>query len=381
MMRTVNMAECSDNEPILLWISRHPGPWLVLVWAPALLAAPVIDTGFAGAWLRIALLAAVGAAFAAAARAAFLPGEGRRATAELWFILQLTLSSAYLVLERADYNFLLPLVAISAGVAVRRRWAMVVIGAVALGGGLLVVAFAGSSDTALSLAIATFLSGLGNFVVQYLVSLINELVETRGQLAASVVEEERLRFARDLHDLLGHTLSLIVVKAEAVRRLVPRDPLVAADHAADIETIGRNALAEVRQAVSGYRSQATLAAELETARVALLAREVDVRISAPEAEPAPDVDGTFAWVVREGVTNVLRHSNASECCIEVTWDRSAAHLVVRDNGNMSKHGDGNGLRGLRERLDSRGGVLSTSSGLDGYRLAASMPIHAAAGPR
>ncbi|WP_344349580.1 sensor histidine kinase [Catellatospora coxensis] len=205
----------------------------------------------------------------------------------------------------------------------------------------------------------TVMAGALIMVVRRMMRLIRELSATREELARAAVEGERLRFARDLHDLLGHSLSLIVVKAEVVRRTAGRDASAAAREAAEIEQIGRTALAEVRQAVSGYRARA-FAAELATAGAALTDAGIEptVRTTA-EALPAA-VDDAFAWAVREAATNVIRHSGAGSCVIALSrtdhWQ-----LEVRDDGRgiPADATPGNGLRGLAERLALVGGSLST----------------------
>jgi len=197
------------------------------------------------------------------------------------------------------------------------------------------------------------------------------------------VAQERLRFSRDLHDLLGHSLSLMVVKAEVARRLGPADGAASAREAADIETIGRRALAEVREAVTGYRER-LLATELTGARSAL----ADAGIRAVVREPGPPlpgaVDDAFAWAVREGVTNVIRHSGAHECVIDVRRDECAAILTIVDNGATvaDQHPTrGNGLRGLSERLDLLGGTLRAGPDpAGGFRLTATVPTPVAAEP-
>src|SRR5689334_8715671 len=190
-----------------------------------------------------------------------------------------------------------------------------------------------SAGSYLSVAISAALGSALVFVVRQMSRLIHELRSTRQQLAESAVAEERLRFARDLHDLLGHTLSLIVVKAEVARRLAERDPAAAAAQAADIEEVGRRALAEIREAVNGYR-EAGLTAELSRARAALAAAGVEafVRRTA-DSLPGP-ADALLAWVVREAVTNVVRHAGASECEIALhkDTDNDVVTLTVADDG-------------------------------------------------
>jgi two-component system, NarL family, sensor histidine kinase DesK len=225
----------------------------------------------------------------------------------------------------------------------------------------------------------TVMGSLLVFVVRQMSGLIRELRSTQKALADTAVAQERLRFSRDLHDLLGHTLSLMVVKAELARRLAPTDGAAAAREAGDIETIGRRALAEVREAVTGYRER-ILADELDGARTALIGAGIDV-IVRESGTPLPGpVDDVFAWAVREGTTNVIRHSGASRCTIEVRRDDDRATVEVIDNGTRSARSGppaadrGNGLRGLAERLDALGGSLRAENRADGgFRLTATAP--------
>jgi two-component system sensor histidine kinase DesK len=214
-------------------------------------------------------------------------------------------------------------------------------------------------------------------VVRQLFRVVAELKATRDALAVAAVADERLRFARDLHDLLGHTLSVIVVKAEAVRRLAERDPSAAAAQAADIEQVGRRALVEIREAVTGYRD-AGLNAELSRARSALAGAGVDLSVRRTAVSLPQEADSLLAWVVREAVTNVVRHSGARECEIALETSEGTVTLVVSDDGAGLTDGEapsGNGLRGLTERLSSAGGNLRTSSPTGGgFTLEARLPI-------
>ncbi|GAA4965001.1 sensor histidine kinase [Actinoplanes utahensis] len=222
-------------------------------------------------------------------------------------------------------------------------------------------------------ALITGLAGVSTIAFVRFVRLVEELRRTQRELARTTVERERLRFAKDLHDLLGHTLSLIVVKAEVARRVAPADPGRAAREAADIERIGRTALTEVREAVSGYRSH-SFARELENARAVLA--DIGVEVTAPETGPALGgvADDVFRWVLREAVTNVLRHSAASRCDIAVTADRGGATLTVRDDGVGRELSPGNGLRGLAERVEQAGGTLRCgASPTGGTELTAHLP--------
>jgi two-component system, NarL family, sensor histidine kinase DesK len=225
-----------------------------------------------------------------------------------------------------------------------------------------------------SLVLSALLAAALALVVRNMIRLIRELDRTRNELARAAVEQERVRFARDLHDLLGHTLSLIVVKAEVARRLAERDPAAAAREAAEIEQIGRQALAEVREAVTGYRARA-FAEELDNARSALgdAGIEATVRLPAGDGDLPPAVDQAFAWVVREAATNVIKHSGARTTRIMVE-NGSGWSLTVRDDGRGRVDGaaEGNGLRGLRERMALLGGTLAMSDA-GGFALCATVP--------
>src|SRR3954447_23010234 len=202
------------------------------------------------------------------------------------------------------------------------------------------------------------LAGLANAAFTALLDTVAELRRTRQELARAAVTEERERFSRDLHDLLGHTLSVMVVKAEAVRRLAARDPEAAAAHAADIELIGRRALVDVRQAVDAMRAP-TLAEELDGARRALDAAGIATTVD-ESVMPSAAADEVLAWVVREGATNVLRHSGASACRIALTDVGGRIALSIADDGvgapstPASRTG---GIEGLRDRVVSAGGAL------------------------
>jgi two-component system sensor histidine kinase DesK len=215
-------------------------------------------------------------------------------------------------------------------------------------------------------------------VVRNMIRLIRELDRTRNELARAAVAQERMRFARDLHDLLGHTLSLIVVKAEVARRLAERDPEAAAREAGEIEQIGRQALSEVREAVTGYRARA-FSEELDNACAALKDAGIDatVRLPGEGAELPPGVDQAFAWVVREAATNVIKHSGARTTRI-VVENGAGWSLTVHDNGRgrVGVLEEGNGLRGLRERIALLGGTLTVSEA-DGFALRAAVPCEEA----
>jgi len=276
------------------------------------------------------------------------------------------------------WYYLFPLLGIACGLTLYGKAARIATAAVPLGAALVVWAGGGTLESILGFSWGTFSAGLVVSVILHLHAIIGELNETRQRLAEAAVAQERLRFSRDLHDLLGHTLSVIVVKAEAVRRLTRRDPGQAERQAADIEAVGRQALSEVRQAVTGYRAGG-LADELARARDTLAAAGVRVRVRRTGPPPAAQAEALLGWVVREGVTNIIRHSGATEAEIDLT----GLTLTIRDNGSASPPaagsggggtGTGSGLRGLAERLAQAGGGIE--AGLrrqGGFQLTATLP--------
>ncbi|WP_329248001.1 sensor histidine kinase [Actinoallomurus sp. NBC_01490] len=212
--------------------------------------------------------------------------------------------------------------------------------------------------------------------------LVVQLREARGEVARLAANEERLRIARDLHDLLGHTLSLIVLKSEVATRLAERDLDRSVAEIHDIETVARQALADVREAISGYR-QRNLTDELENARSVLAADDVELTIKAA-GTPLPDpVDGLFGWAVREGVTNIVRHAHAHTATISVRrQDATAVLEIVDDGAGEAATGEtpaGNGLRGLSERVTASGGTVDAGPRPDGgFRLTVRAPLTAPA---
>ena len=168
---------------------------------------------------------------------------------------------------------------------------------------------------------------------------------------------ERERIARDLHDVLGHTLSVIVLKAELSGRLLAVDPARATDEIADVERIARSALAEVREAIGGYRSRG-LAAEIETARRTLDAAGVSLSLesdSSAAGSLSPQEETALSLALREAVTNIVRHAHASECRLRFVNEAGRRRLIVEDNGRHMASSEGNGLRGMRERIECLGG--------------------------
>lgn len=235
------------------------------------------------------------------------------------------------------------------------------------------------------LLIPAFLGGFAMTGVRELVRTTIALREARATVAQLAANEERLRLARDLHDLLGHSLSLITLKSELAGRMLPGQPEKAAQQVADIEQVSRQALVDVREAVTGYR-RPRLSGELAGAQVALTAAGVTADLPtepdrADLAGVAEESESALAWALREAITNVVRHSGARRCAVELvrrqTLDGPVLELVVEDDGSGgSGDGPGNGLTGLSERLEKAGGTLEAGRVRRGFRLVARVPAEA-----
>ncbi|MER6709889.1 histidine kinase [Streptomyces sp. NPDC000877] len=258
----------------------------------------------------------------------------------------------------------------------------------------------------LDIAYATWISTMVTAAIMRLSEAVRELRAAREALARRAVEKERLRFSRDLHDLLGHTMSVIVVKSEAARRLAARDLDAALAQITDIEAVGRQALTEIREAVTGYR-QGSLAAELDRAHSALTAAGITLVVSRSDPPPGPQTEALLGWVVREAVTNVVRHSGANRCEITLTGAGERVRLTVADDGGGAVGGGGavaedgavaeggavagagagtggraatggTGLVGLAERLAVAGGSLAAGPrARGGFAVTAELPLDAA----
>ncbi|WAZ27070.1 sensor histidine kinase [Streptomyces cinnabarinus] len=254
-----------------------------------------------------------------------------------------------------------PLLGLATGAAVRMpQLRLAGAGVTALAGVVCVVKDGwGGLDT----AYATAISAMVTAAILSLSDAVRDLRAAREELARRAVEEERLRFSRDLHDLLGHTLSVIVVKSEAARRLARADVDAAVSQITDIESVGRQALTEIREAVTGYR-EGSLAADLDRARSALTAAGISVTVDRSGPPLPPRTEALLGWVVREAATNVLRHSGAARCAITVSGGEGSVRLTVADDGHgdLGSGVDGTGLLGLRERLATVGGSLRAEAG-------------------
>jgi two-component system sensor histidine kinase DesK len=203
-----------------------------------------------------------------------------------------------------------------------------------------------------------------------------ELECTREELARLAVSDERLRFARDLHDLLGHSLSVIALKSELAARLVESDPKRAAAELEDIQSVTRAALTEVRETVHGYRGL-PLSEAVGGARAALTAAGIELELADTHPELPAEVDAVLAWAVREGTTNVIRHSDAHNCAIRISVHDSMAGVEIEDDGagTSTPVRGGSGLVGLHERAQRLHGTVEAGARPGGgFRLALTVPL-------
>jgi two-component system, NarL family, sensor histidine kinase DesK len=195
----------------------------------------------------------------------------------------------------------------------------------------------------------------------------NEEIEHLAKLA------ERERIARDLHDVLGHTLSVITLKSELAGKLIDRDPQRAGKEIREVEEISRQALSDVRDAIRGYRSKGLLA-ELAQAKSTLETAGVAVRCDASATVKLPAMqEGVLTMAVREAVTNVVRHAHANSCSLRLEQQNGSCRLEIEDDGRGGFQNEGNGLRGMRERVEMLGGTLTRDS-QSGTRLTITVPL-------
>ncbi|MGH2961552.1 MAG: sensor histidine kinase [Solirubrobacterales bacterium] len=344
--------------------------------ALAFLAFPLAD-------LTSGRLAGVSAAVAGAALAAFaalllrlfwvLPSivEERHAEGSALLVAIAALAIALSIGFGDEWLGLLVYVSVVMALALPAGIALAGVFASAVAG----VAIAGGVDAGLGVALQALTLGVLVVGVRRLTGLVKELEATRERVAELAVSEERLRLSRDLHDLLGHNLSLIALKSELARRLLGRDRAAAESEIRDVESVARESLQEARAAVRGLRS-VSLAAELDRSREALEAAGIEAELRTGSPLPA-DIETLLAFAVREATTNVIRHSGARRCEVSVRHAQGLAELVVNDDGAgpASRSVEGTGLRGLAERLAEADGTLDAGPAQGGgFELIARVPL-------
>ncbi|APE21284.1 MULTISPECIES: sensor histidine kinase [Streptomyces] len=349
-------------------------PWL-LMGLGAL--SHLIEGKAANPWLGALGLLAFNTLYIAIVFRAFDPPRREAPLTRVLLVALGALTFALAIGYGSGWLLLFPLLGLAVGAVVRgrKRLRLIVFPLVAAVG---VVTYWRDGWDSLGVVYGTFISVMVTAAILALDETVRELRGTREELARTAVEKERLRFSRDLHDLLGHTLSVIVVKSEVVRRLAPRDLDAALAQVADIESVGRQALTEIREAVTGYR-EGSLATELDRARDALSSAGIEpvVRRSGPLLEP--QTEALLSWVVRESATNAIRHSGAAHCEITLSGTADRVRLTVTDDGRgtAGTTTPGSGLRGLRERVAAAGGTLDSGPApRGGFRVTAELPVEA-----
>ncbi|MDO0927949.1 sensor histidine kinase [Streptomyces sp. TG1A-8] len=367
--------------------AEHPGPpptgfallpWLLLGMGSF---SNLLQGKTPNAWVGAVGLFAFNSLYVYVTFRSFDRGRRETPSTRLALLLMGVLTTGLALGYGGSWLMFFPLLGLAAGAALRGRWLART--------GMLLAVYAGGvsalrdAANAVNIAYGTFLSTMVTAAILGLSEAVRELRAAREELARRAVAEERLRFSRDLHDLLGHTLSVIVVKSEAARRLAQRDLDAALAQIGDIESVGRQALTEIREAVTGYR-EGSLATELARARSALSAAGTRTEVRQSGTPLAPQTEALFGWVVREAVTNVVRHSDATHCGITVTSSTERARLTVTDNGTgkavtRPREGiGGTGLAGLTERLAAAGGSLTAGpSPRGGFTVTAELPVEPA----
>jgi two-component system, NarL family, sensor histidine kinase DesK len=235
-------------------------------------------------------------------------------------------------------------------------------------------------DVAESVLLYCMIFGLGNFAFAQLTRTNLLLQRANSEIERLSQEAERERIARDLHDLLGHTLTIIAVKLDLARRLLAHDSGRARTEIVEAEQTARNALTEVRETVSGYRAVG-LYAEISRARRGLLSVDVKLTTTLAAVNLSSSQINVLCLALREAVTNIIRHAHATLCDVTLLQRDGTVYLTIEDNGLGGPIREGNGLRGMRERLESVAGNLKlTHLANNGTCLQLTLPMESAAAP-
>jgi two-component system sensor histidine kinase DesK len=382
-----------------MFYHRSPGGvrmFAALIWL-AFIVFPLIDAiGKHEPFVRHGLVIGGAALFVATYVSMVMTWRGARSsrlTIALFFLL-LAVATALTVAQSSTWGFLFTYCAACAAIVAPKELGVY---AVAFCSVLAAVTSAiGGADGGTVVSYLASAAGIGllMLVMSDLRLRNQQLSQARAELAEMAVAQERERFARDLHDLLGHSLSVITLKAELAGRMLTDRPSDAAREVAELEQVARTALGEVREAVSGYR-QPTLEGELAGARMALSAAGIEASVQQASVPLDPATEAVLAWAVREGATNVIRHSGARHCTLRITASLTDAGVEVIDDGvggsvpanghaNSASHtagvggrgsGGGHGIAGLAERARLADGTIETGALADGgYRLAVTVPV-------
>jgi two-component system sensor histidine kinase DesK len=364
-----------------------------LIWL-GFIVFPLIDAiGERGPVVRHGLIIGGAALFVAAYVSMVMTwrhARSSRLSLVLFFVL-LAVACALTLAQSASWGFLFTYCAACAALVAPAGFGAYAVG-LCSGLAALTSALAGANGgTVVSYLASSAGIGLLMLVMSDLRLRNQQLSQARAELADMAVAQERERFARDLHDLLGHSLSVIALKAELAGRMLSARPDEAAREVAELEQVARTALGEVREAVSGYR-QPTLEGELAGARMALSAAGIEADVQHARVPLDPAVEAVLAWAVREGATNVIRHSGARHCTLRIIASLTDARVEVIDDGvgeavarlnggapsGMSvprRLPGGHGIEGLAERARLVNGTIEAGTVADGgYRLAVTVPV-------
>jgi len=248
--------------------------------------------------------------------------------------------------------------------------------------GLAVVAMVGAIEglllhlngwTLFYAAVFPMIIGAGNTVFAERNRMNRKLRKANEEIEHLAKVAERERIARDLHDVLGHTLSVITLKSELAGKLIEQDPVRAGKEIREVEQVSRQALSEVRDAIRGYRSEG-LVAELARAKSTLETAGVSVQCDAATSMKIPAMqESVLSLAVREGVTNVVRHAQARTCRLRIEQQNGTCRLEIADDGQGFSSMEGNGLRGMRERVEMLGGTLERTTN-SGTTLTITLPL-------
>jgi two-component system, NarL family, sensor histidine kinase DesK len=226
------------------------------------------------------------------------------------------------------------------------------------------------------LSAIVLMGGACLYAAARLVCVVDELYDARAELAQVAVDRERLRISRDLHDLLGSSLSAVSLKGDLALRLLASNPQAARSEIASLTQMARTALRDVR-GVTREQPRASYQAEIEGAAALLAAAGISAQIDADLPKLSPPVDNVLGWAVREAVTNILRHSEAGTCSITARWQAGRIQLEIVNDGAFPPTGEGTGLAGLAERARALSGSVSTRRTRDGrFQLQVQVPQEA-----
>ena len=344
--------------------------WGRLVLAAGMLAYPLVTaSGVAQYATGRAAVVGYGAVTVFAACYVFAAVAVRRQAWPRFWAFVVLMAGLFLgtVPIAREMAFFLVAVVVSMVVIRVRGWTLPGL-VVAAAAALAVPPLAWRAEPAWGPAVAVVFTVLTVYAYAEIASANTALVQARAEVARLASEGERSRIARDLHDLLGHSLTTITVKSELARRLVPAGHDRLAQEIADVEELSRQALADARAAVSGYR-QVTLAGELARGRELLRASRITAELPTATDLVSASHQELFGAAVREGLTNVVRHAQATWCAVRV----SPSEVDIRDDGVGRVAPEGNGLAGLRERAAAFGGAV-TAGPLEpcGWRLTVSV---------